>query len=312
MPREESAQPPSPSTGEASGTRESRPSPLATRHSNPQSLIPNPSSPAPRLPSPAPFRLLLDPPAAGAWNMAVDETLLESAANEGTCTLRFYQWAEPTLSLGYFQRAADRRLHVASINCAMVRRQSGGGAILHHLELTYSLAVPERHPLAKNRLDTYRVVHEALIQTLAQWGIEAKLFQPTGATAGLSSSADGTAGQANRGTQPFLCFERRAPGDVVLGATKIAGSAQRRWRGAVLQHGSVLLARSPAAPELAGIEELSGVALSAEELTEAWLKTLSCSLAIIGERGEISAGERARATQRAAEKYAATAWTDAR
>ena len=57
---------------------------------------------------PSAFRLLLDPPAAGAWNMAVDEALLEAAAAEGQCTLRFYQWAEPTLSLGYFQAYADR------------------------------------------------------------------------------------------------------------------------------------------------------------------------------------------------------------
>ena len=60
------------------------------------------------------FHLLLDPPAAGAWNMAVDETLLEAAAAEGQCTLRFYQWAEPTLSLGYFQAYADRNQHEAS------------------------------------------------------------------------------------------------------------------------------------------------------------------------------------------------------
>src|SRR5688500_20216584 len=95
-------------------------------------------------------RLLLDVPAPGAWNMAVDEALLESAALENRCTLRFYRWSEPTLSLGYFQRYEDRRQHAASLSCACVRRASGGGAILHDHELTYSLAVPPTHPLARS------------------------------------------------------------------------------------------------------------------------------------------------------------------
>ena len=122
------------------------------------------------------FRLLLDPPAPGAWNMAVDETLLEAAAAEGQCTLRFYQWAEPTLSLGYFQPYADRDRHAASRRCAVVRRASGGGAILHDFDVTYSLAVHDRHPLAIDRLRTYQVVHRALIEVLSQWGIEASMF----------------------------------------------------------------------------------------------------------------------------------------
>jgi lipoate-protein ligase A len=87
-------------------------------------------------------RLIIDPPASGAWNMAVDEALLRSAAQRGTATLRFYQWSEPTLSLGYFQAADDRQQHFASLACPLVRRASGGGAIVHDRELTYSLAMP--------------------------------------------------------------------------------------------------------------------------------------------------------------------------
>ena len=73
------------------------------------------------------LRLLIDPPAAGAWNMAVDEALLESAAIAGVATLRFYQWSEPTLSLGYFQAAADREQHAASRDCPLVRRPAAAG-----------------------------------------------------------------------------------------------------------------------------------------------------------------------------------------
>jgi hypothetical protein len=96
------------------------------------------------------IRLIIDPPQNGAWNMAVDEALLLDAIEDGSATLRFYQWSEPTLSLGYFQRYADRNQHHASRNCAIVRRQSGGGAILHDRELTYSLVLPPGHPLGRN------------------------------------------------------------------------------------------------------------------------------------------------------------------
>src|SRR5687767_13677741 len=92
------------------------------------------------------LRLLIDPPASGAWNMAVDEALLASAA-AGVATLRFYTWSQPTLSLGYFQHAHQRDAHAASRSCPLVRRASGGGAILHDRELTYSLAVPLRQRL---------------------------------------------------------------------------------------------------------------------------------------------------------------------
>ena len=101
------------------------------------------------------IRLLHDPPAAGAWNMAVDEALLETAADSGVATLRFYQWNEPTLSLGYFQAATDRDQHPASRDCPLVRRASGGGAILHDRELTYSMAMslPSARSSEATRLD---------------------------------------------------------------------------------------------------------------------------------------------------------------
>ncbi len=269
---------------------------------NPQSPIPRPPPPAPRPPSP--FTLLLDSPAPGAWNMAVDETLLEAAAAEGQCTLRFYQWAEPTLSLGYFQSSADRRLHPSSAGCAMVRRQSGGGAILHDRELTYSLAVPEGHPLAVNRLQTYRVVHDALIESLANWGIAAIL-------AG-DADPDLPATVKEHKPRPFLCFHRRSPGDILFRGVKVTGSAQRRTHGAVLQHGSVLLARSAAAPELDGLKELSGGVILVEELIQAWLERLSGTLGIQWRQGSLSKTLRRQAGKLAAEKYGSAAWTNAR
>ena len=99
----------------------------------------------------ADVRLIIDPPSPGPWNMAVDEVLLMDAVENGNATLRFYQWSEPTLSLGYFQAFADRKQHFASRNCAIVRRQSGGGAILHDHELTYSFVLPPGDPLTRRR-----------------------------------------------------------------------------------------------------------------------------------------------------------------
>src|SRR5262245_10595361 len=93
-----------------------------------------------------PCRLVVDPPASGVWNMAVDEALIDDVADGGLATLRFYQWNEPTLSLGYFQPYAARMGHAASASAAVVRRLSGGGALLHDRELTYALALPAAHP----------------------------------------------------------------------------------------------------------------------------------------------------------------------
>src|SRR6185436_2144246 len=111
-------------------------------------------------------RLFIDPPAPGSWNMAVDEALLLDAAENGTASLRFYNWSEPTLSLGYFQRYSDREQHAASRECALVRRQTGGGAILQACEPNDKLVLPESHSFAKRSQQLYATVHQTIIETL--------------------------------------------------------------------------------------------------------------------------------------------------
>ena len=186
-------------------------------------------------------RVLIDSePASGSWNMAVDEALLESAVERRTCALRLYRWSEATLSLGYFQ-PEDARNHPRFAALPAVRRLSGGGAILHHDELTYSCAIPPGHPLAADPLRLYVRVHEQIISLLNDCQIAA-----------------GLRGEVLRGQdEPFLCFGRGDPRDIVLRGHKILGSAQRRRRGAVLQHGSLLLSRSPYAPAFPGIADLA-------------------------------------------------------
>jgi lipoate-protein ligase A len=215
--------------------------------------------------------LIVDSPAPGAWNMAVDEALLLRAAEGDVGTLRFYRWSEPTLSLGYFQSQSDCRQHSASAGCAIVRRQTGGGAILHDRELTYSLTLPAGQPPVRNAEQLYRTVHGAFVAAL----------QPLLTAAGDRWSMEVRAADSPlpKTGEPFLCFVRRARGDVLLTRTwpsdsprlpdepvKIVGSAQRRHRGAILQHGSLLLETSPFAPELPGLRDCTGLAISADQL----------------------------------------------
>jgi lipoate-protein ligase A len=241
--------------------------------------------------------LIIDQPADGAWNMALDEALLQAAEKEGIATLRSYQWNEPTLSLGYFQSHADRRLHPASENCPLVRRSTGGGAILHDHELTYSIILPLVDGVQLHSQWLYSAVHESLIETLADFGIPA------------SKCIAQASHPASSAAEPFLCFQRHTPGDVLVGEHKIAGSAQRRRRCAILQHGSILLAKSAAAPELQGIIELTGIHLSAHQLQAKWQPRLAAALELeLDEAAHHSAGLLTAAAAISREKFTATSW----
>lgn len=243
-------------------------------------------------------QLLIDPPAPGVWNMAVDEALLEWSSRDESCWWRFYRWSEPTLSLGYFQDYAERSQHAASAGCAEVRRLTGGGAILHDHELTYSLTIPASHPLAKARDQLYSIVHQSLIRVLAEWSIQAALWPATSAP--------------NDAAEPFLCFQRRSPGDVVLGPAKIAGSAQRRRRGAVLQHGSILLARSASAPELPSLADVSGRQVTPEQLTQTWVPRLARLLDLRPWNEPWSMSQRKEIAHFAEQRFGTRQWTESR
>jgi lipoate-protein ligase A len=254
--------------------------------------------------------------------MAVDEVLLQRAADGGAACWRFYAWSEPTLSLGYFQDYAARAEHAPSHACPVVRRLTGGGAILHDAEITYSIAVPANHPWAARRdrpaasaaERLYRIVHGCLVEALAELGVAARLCE----------------GEGGEERGPLLCFQRRAIGDVLLdlvqcraaaaapdvsagaGAAKIAGSAQRRCQGAVLQHGSLLLRRSPAAPELPGLEDLLGRPFPAETVARHWLDQIERALGGRWAESSLTAEETADAAALVETRYTASAWTEKR
>ena len=174
-------------------------------------------------PSGRTFRLLIDDtPLDGPTNMARDEILLEQADRYNSPTIRWYQWAPATLSLGYFQSDDPTVLPALP----RVRRLSGGGAIVHDAEYTYAIAAPRT--LIPDVRGLYTTVHKAIVDVLrneCQFEIGMR---------GVDNKAiDGE----------FLCFARGDRHDIVTPSqTKIVGSAQRRRGSAVLQHGSVATA----------------------------------------------------------------------
>ncbi len=249
-------------------------------------------------------RLQIDPPADGAWNMAVDEALLAEAHVSKHPTLRFYQWERPTLSLGYFQKYAERSHHTGSLKEDVVRRLSGGGAILHDQELTYSLILPASHPLAGNTQALYSAVHHVLVQILQSAIADA----PNCNFESCTDLSD---------PDPFLCFQRRFEGDILLKTPdqkkhKIVGSAQRRRQGGVLQHGSILLAMSTVAPELPGIQELTGIQIQPETLSLALPTSLAKSLKLNLIPDELSHKLKNSALQIRLKKYLCDRWTNRR
>jgi lipoate-protein ligase A len=193
-------------------------------------------------------RVIIDPdPRPGPMNMAIDEVLLESALDRGIHTLRFYQWSQPTLSLGYFQKPNDPNIPASLRRLPIVQRLSGGGAIVHHYEWTYSCAVPAASPLARVPSDLYTRMHNAIVNLLRRHGIDAALRSDANVSDDAKQQSDSA----------FLCFTRGDPNDVMLAGHKILGSAQRRRRGAILQHGSLMWRASEYAPELSGICDLA-------------------------------------------------------
>lgn len=240
-------------------------------------------------------RLLRTGRAEGAWNMAVDEILLENPTD--AMVFRLYGWTPATLSLGYFQSENERQGHLASLGCPLVRRTSGGGAILHDQELTYSLIISRKQGLHLDTKWVYDLVHDSLREVLRSAGIP----------------VESCVREWHPQNEPaFLCFQRHCVGDLLLGPHKVVGSAQRRSTQAVLQHGSILLCRSPQAPELPGILDLVSTELTPEQLEQNWPDELASRLGVEWHPDEMTDEERVWADERRAGKFAAGSWTSRR
>lgn len=242
-------------------------------------------------------RLLPFSAASGPANMARDEALLLAAADRGTASLRFYTWTEPTLSLGYFQPAADRLTDAKLAGMAWVRRATGGAAIVHDPahEVTYSLALPPGEKWQPKGVSWICRMHYVIRDVLQEMGIPAKAV---------------VCGEEQK-LGPTLCFRHQTPGDLAVSGHKVAGSAQRKWKGALLQHGSLLFTCSPLAPTLPGIAELSGKTLT-ESIRDPIRDAFVRDTGWVAEPGDWTPDELAAADQITTEKFASTEWNEKR
>ncbi|KKK35533.1 octanoyltransferase [Salinicoccus sediminis] len=170
-----------------------------------------------------------------AYNMALDELLMEKVRNrELPAVLRFYEWETPTLSLGYFQKAQkeiDLR-RVEQYGYEMVRRATGGRGVLHDKELTYSVVLPESYEgMPDSVTESYRVISGGLMEGFRNLGLDAHFSVPQ------------TKEQRKELTniRSSVCFDTPSWYELVVEGRKIAGSAQTRQNGVIMQHGSILL-----------------------------------------------------------------------
>jgi lipoyl(octanoyl) transferase len=237
-------------------------------------------------------RLLPFATADGAHNMAADEALLESAGG-GTASLRFYGWSEPALSLGYFQAHETIAKNQRLARLPFVRRPTGGDAIVHHFDLTYALALPAGRPWQTAESWMTRM-HQIIAASLGSLGVSAQLHQPC-------------AEPAER-FQGVLCFQHLTPCDVLVGESKVVGSAQRRRKGILLQHGSILLTVSTFAPLVPGIRELSGQGLSAPVVRDAVVAEFGRQAGWTIENGDWTDAERRSIRELILSRYTQDSW----
>ncbi|SFD69663.1 MULTISPECIES: biotin/lipoate A/B protein ligase family protein [unclassified Fictibacillus] len=170
-----------------------------------------------------------------AYNMALDEALL-TWHSEGKIppVIRFYGWNPATLSIGYFQKA-EKEINLEAVEkygLGFVRRPTGGRGVLHDQELTYSVIVTEEHPnMPKTVTEAYRVISEGILQGFRNLGLDAYFAIPR--------TEEEKAGLKN--PRSAVCFDAPSWYELVVEGRKVAGSAQTRQKGVILQHGSILL-----------------------------------------------------------------------
>jgi lipoyl(octanoyl) transferase len=190
------------------------------------------------------WRLIKDSYHNGFINMAVDEAIMIAHKNGLVPpTIRFYQWSPPAVSLGYFQDL-KKEINVKvcqDIGIDIVRRPTGGKAVLHDQELTYSFIIKENDPLVNDSiLETYKKVSGGIIRGLSYLGIKAELVPLRDK---LENNLLGRSDKARIHHLDFksICFSVPSQYEVQVEGKKIVGSAQVRKGGVVLQHGSLLI-----------------------------------------------------------------------
>jgi lipoate-protein ligase A len=266
-----------------------------------------------------PWRYLITPAARGAWNMAVDEAVLEhSRRAESLPTLRLYAWDPACLSLGHSQPFADvDKARLKAHGWEVVRRATGGRAILHTDELTYSVIGSAEDPvLAGGVLESYNRIAQALLLAIKNLGLPVEIKE----------------GRTNDNAMPNpICFEVPSTYEITIGGKKLIGSAQARKKEGVLQHGSlpltgdltricqVLVFANEAAREnttqrllrrATTMESALRRAVTWETAAQAFIHAFESQLGVCFERGELLESELNRAEELMREKYDHPSWTE--
>lgn len=265
------------------------------------------------------WRLIITPSAHGAWNMAVDEAMLEHVERgEVLPTLRLYAWIPPCLSLGRAQPFTDVDMpRLQAHGWEVVRRMTGGRAILHTDELTYSVTGPADEPnLAGTVLESYNRLASALLAAVQDLSLPVEMKE----------------GKAENTEAPNpVCFEVPSTYEITVVGKKLIGSAQARRKEGVLQHGSLPLtgdltricqalvfpdeaAREKAMQRLleraTTVESVLGREVAWETAVQAFVQAFEAQLGLNLEVGELSQAESSRAEELVREKYAHPSWTE--
>ncbi|MCS7198213.1 MAG: lipoate--protein ligase family protein [Candidatus Bipolaricaulota bacterium] len=252
------------------------------------------------------MRLLDTGTHGAAMNMAIDEALLLLCDEKPKVTLRFYGWARPTLSLGYFQSVHEIDLEECERRgFDWVRRPTGGRAVLHDYELTYSVIAPIE-VLGESIAQSHEKISRALAVGLEKLGLHAEFTQSRASVKEVSAA----------------CFAVPAAVELTVGGKKVIGSAQVRTKGSLLQHGSIPITidfdalaavLKIAQPDLlrkkaAGLAEFLGYEPSLDALKDALRQGFAEFFQVELQASELSHEEYALAEKLCTEKYATRAW----
>lgn len=258
------------------------------------------------------WRLIVTPPLPGEHNMAIDEALLRLFDPASSLpVLRLYGWSPPALSLGRFQKPLEEldleRCRADGV--ALVRRITGGGALYHADELTYSLVCsPQQIPPASSIKDSFRVLTAFLLDFYRSFDLDA------------GYALDAAPDKSRLGERSAFCFAGRESFDILVGGRKIGGNAQRRTRGIIFQHGSIpLLNRaetglscmrdsSPETLECVTSLDECGVTLGRELLLQRLATAFGRAMGVELLSGDCTAAERAWAERLVESKYATERW----
>lgn len=240
----------------------------------------------------------MDAPLGGGANMAVDEALLMSAEAGGRPALRLYGWSEPTISIGYLQGASQ----FDGYGLPVVRRLTGGRAVLHDMEVTYSVtAGRDTRVFSAGILGAYSLISGCIIEALKEHGMDAEFSR---------ARQSGTKGRG-------ACFHTPSRFEVLLDGKKLVGSAQRRFSKAFLQHGSILFSVDEEmnarvfGPDV--VDRMAWVSSSNDTGMEAFKSTfvrkISAGLNADFQEGRLDEKEEALKNVLIATKYSAPEWT---